>query len=133
MEIKSNIFNMIEPSDNLRSSIINKIKIEERKRTIFKIVFSSAVSLASVSMAAVYIINIVKDFYQSGLSEYVSLLFSDGVGMASYWQSYVMSIVESLPIVPITITVASIGVFVWSVNTVLTSLKNTRSVFYKVN
>jgi hypothetical protein len=133
METKRNIFSMIEPSDNLKSSILNKIKIEERKRTIFKIVFSSVVSLASVSMAAVYIINIVKDFYQSGLSEYVSLLFSDGVSMASYWQSYVMSIVESLPIVPITIAVASIGVFVWSVNMALTSLKNTRSVFYKVN
>jgi hypothetical protein len=131
--MKNHLFSVVEPRESLRTSIINKIKREEIKRTIYKIAFSSVVSLASVSIAVIYAINIVKDAYQSGLSEYLSLLSSDGALIASYWQTYVMSIVESLPIIPITIVVASVWVFVWSINSALEIFRNTKPFFYKVS
>ncbi len=131
MENKKRLFNIIEPSENLKNSIINKIKKEEMKMTIYKIVFSSAISLVSVSMIIIFAVNIIKDAYQSGLSEYISLLFSDGAGMASYWQTYVMSIMESLPIIPITIFVASVWIFVWSISSALETLRGTKPVFIK--
>ena len=130
---KQPLFDLVEPGDSLKISILNKIKREEVKKTIYKIVFSSVLSFFSISVAFIYAINVIKDFYQSGLSEYFSLIFSDGASLVTYWQSYIMSIVESLPIIPITILVASIGIFIWSINVVLTSFKNTRSIFYKVN
>jgi len=129
--MENQLFSVIEPSENLRNSIINKIKKEEMKRTIYKIVFSSVVSLSSVSLAIFSITYVIKDAYQSGLSEYLSLLLSDGGLLVSYWQTYAMSIVESLPIVPITLVVASIWIFVWSVNSVFEAFKNTRSSFIK--
>jgi hypothetical protein len=122
------LFSTIEPSQTLKCSIINKIKIEESKRTIYKMVFSSVVSLASVSTAVIFVINIIKDASQSGLSEYLSLMFSDGASIISFWQTYVMSIMESLPIIPITIVVASIWIFVWSLNSVLQLFKETELV-----
>jgi hypothetical protein len=87
----------------------------------------------SICTVAIFVINIIKDSYQSGLSEYLSLLFSDGGSIISYWQTYIMSIVESLPIIPITIVVASISIFVWSMNTAFTNFKNTKLAYYKIN
>ena len=133
MDIKNQLFSVIEPSLNLKVSIINRIKKEEMKRTVYRMVFGSFLSLVSVSTLIIFAVSIIKDAYQSGLSEYLSLLFSDGASLTVYWQTYMMSIVESLPIIPITIAVASIGVFVWSMNMALVSFKNTKSVFYKVN
>ena len=127
------LFSTIEPSRALKNSIINKIKIEETKKTIYKIVFSSAVSLASVSVAVFSIINIIKDASQSGLSEYLSLLSSDGALISTFWQTYVMSVIESLPIIPITIVVASVWIFAWSIGSVADAFKgNKRVVFNKV-
>jgi hypothetical protein len=133
MENKNQLFNTIEPNENLKNSIIIKIKKEEMKRAMYKIVFSSFVSFASVSMAIIFAINIVKDAYQSGIFEYLSLLFSDGMSLVSYWQSYAMSIVESLPVFQITVVFASAWAFIWSLNTILPILKNTKSVFYKIS
>ena len=132
MEAKNQIFDMIEPSKNLKSSIMFKIRKEEIKIAIYKIVAGSVASLASISVAIIFLLNIVNDAHQSGLSDYLSLLLSDGASLLSYWQSYAMSVLESLPIIPIAIVVASIGVFVWSVNMALTNLKNTKSVFTPV-
>lgn len=129
MESKNQLFSLIEPSQNLKSSIINKIKIEETKRTIYKMVFSSVASLASVSVAIIFIINIINDASQSGLTNYLSLLLSDGASILSYWQSYVLSVAESLPIIPITIVVASILIFVWSISSVIDTFKNKKLVF----
>ena len=133
MERKNQLFNILEPNINVKNSIIGKIKKEEMKRTIYKIVFSSVVSLTSISIAIISIINVVKDAYQSGLSEYLSLLVSDTSLVFSFWQSYILSVTESLPIIPITIVLASVLIFVWSINSAIKTLGSTRSIFYKVN
>ncbi len=121
-------FNTIEPSEKLKNSILNTLRKEERKNAIYKMVLSSVVSLASISMAVIFVMNIIKDAYQSGLSEYLSLIFSDGASLVSYWQTYVLLVTESLPIIPITIVTASILVFVWSINSALELFKGVESV-----
>jgi hypothetical protein len=133
MESQKQLFKMIEPSKKLESSILSKIKIEETKRTVYKIVFSFGAFIISISTGIIFAINIIKDASQSGLSDYLSLIFSDGSAIISFWQSYMMSIAESLPIIPIAILVASIWIFVWSLNTILVTFKNSRSIFYKTN
>ena len=127
------LFDIVEPRDELKNLIIKSIKVEERKKTIRNMVFSSVVSLASISMAVIFVINIIKDAYQSGLSEYLSLLISDSSSVLSYWKVYTMSIVESLPILQITILFASIWVFVWSMNIIINNLKSSKLVFYKIS
>ena len=131
MEGKKQLFSIIEPSKNLKVSIVNKIKKEESKRLIYKIGLSTSLSLVSIFSIVFLIINIVKDYYQSGLSEYISLLFSDGVLLASYWQSYMMSVIEALPIFAITLVLASLWIFVLSLNSVLSNFKNTKKIFYQ--
>ena len=130
MERRNQLFSMVEPSDKLKTTILKTIKREEIKRSVYRLVFSSVLSLASIIIAFVYMVNIFNDFNQSGISEYLSLIYSDGALLMNYWQIYVMSIVESLPIIPITILVASVWVFVWSANTMMTNLKNTNLFSY---
>lgn len=131
--MKNELFEIIEPKAELKNSIINKIRKEETKRVIYRAVSRSLLSLASIFTLVFYTINIFKDAQTSGLSEYMSLIVSDSALVMSYWQTYVMSVVESLPIIPITITVASVWIFVWSVNSLVSVLKNTKSIFYKIN
>ena len=128
MENKKQFFSMIEPSENLKNSIINTIKREKTKKTIYKIAFSSILSLVSVSMVVIFVTSIIKDAYQSGLSEYLSLLVSDGALVASYWKAYVMSIIESLPILQITVVFASTWVFLWSISSVSELIKDVKLV-----
>ncbi len=130
MENKNQLFSTVEPSENLKVSIIKEIKKREIIRAVYKIAFSSAVSLTSVSVAIIFVVNVVKDFYQSGLYEYISLMFSDGTSLISYWQTYLISVAESLPIIQITVVLASILSFIWSLNIVLPALKDTRRIFY---
>ena len=127
------LFNIIEPREELKNSITKIIKKEERKKTIQNMVFSSVVSLASILMVVIFVINIIKDAYQSGLSEYLSLLISDSSSVLSYWKVYTMSVVESLPILQITILFASIWVFVWSMNIIINNFKSSKFAFYKVS
>jgi hypothetical protein len=127
------LFDIVEPNINLKSSIMKTIEKAEMKKTIYKMVSGSVLSLVSIFAVVFYTINIFNDAQTSGLSEYLSLIVSDSALVMSYWQTYIMSIVESLPIVPITIVVASVWIFVWSMNSLVKVLKSTKNVFYKTN
>ena len=116
METNNRLFNVIEPKNSLKEAILNSIKIENNKRNNIKIYFNSVISLISVSVTVFLIIYLIKDAHQSGILKYISLLFSDGALITSYWQTYAMSIFESLAVLPITITLASVWIFIWSIN-----------------
>lgn len=131
--MKNELFEIIEPKIELKNSIIKRIRNEETKKTIYKMISGSVLSLASIFTLVFYTINIFKDAQVSGLSEYLSLIISDSGLVISYWQTYMMSIVESLPIIPITITAVSVLIFVWSISSLVNTFKNTREIFYKIN
>ena len=133
MKDNNQLFNIIEPKNELKKSIIGKIKALEMRNTINMVVFSSFISLASIASIVVFVINIINDASKSGLSQYLSLLFSDGKLIASFWQTYVLSVVESLPIIPIAIVVASISIFVWSLNKFLENIKIQSRYFIRLN
>jgi hypothetical protein len=131
--MKNELFEIIEPKIELKNSIIKRIRKEETKKTIYRMISGSILSLASIFSLVFYTINIFKDAQISGLSEYLSLIISDSGLVISYWQTYMMSIVESLPIIPIAITAVSVLIFVWSISSLVNTFKNTRAIFYKVN
>jgi hypothetical protein len=97
--MKNELFEIIEPKIELKNSIIKRIRKEETKKTIYRMISGSILSLASIFSLVFYTINIFKDAQISGLSEYLSLIISDSGLVISYWQTYMMSIVESLPII----------------------------------
>lgn len=131
MKNEYKLLEMIEPPEDLKNSIIFAVKKQESRKTAYKIAVSSILSLMSVSTIAVFVVNIMNDAYQSGLANRISLIFSDGASIASYWQTYLLSLVDALPIMPISIIVASLSIFVWTVNNFRENFKDAKQLFIK--
>ncbi|MFA5934366.1 MAG: hypothetical protein WC827_00550 [Candidatus Paceibacterota bacterium] len=120
---KEQYFLSIEPSLGLKEKIIFNIEKEAKKKAFFAFVFGGLTSLTSVLAMVYSLILIIKDYYVSGLSEYMSLIFSDSSVLMGLWKEYTYSIIESLPFVTITLTLVSLWIFVWSIKYIFSNLK----------
>jgi len=86
-------------------------KIEKMYRGIFG--FLSVASLVGAVFAS---INMVRAISQSGFGQYVSLVFSDGGVVMSYWKEFLFSLMESMPIMGVVLCLGAIALFVWSLS-----------------
>lgn len=111
---KEQYFLTIEPDFGLKEKIIHKIEKEAKKKAVFTFIFAGFTSLTSVLAMIYSLVLIVKDYYSSGLSEYISLVFSDSSILLSFWKEFTLSVVESLPFITITLTLTSVWIFIWS-------------------
>ena len=116
-------FLSIEPDLGLKESILNKIEKESKKKAVFSFILGGFTSVTSILAAIYSIVLIVKDYYVSGLSEYISLVFSDSSVVFGLWKEYIYSIVESLPFVTMTVTLVSLWIFIWSIRYMIKNLK----------
>jgi len=117
------LFDIKEPKSGLESKILTIIKNKEKRQNQRVFIYSILASISSFSLAVFGLINIVRNYFESGLSEYLSLIFSDGVSLLSYWQAYTLSVVESLPIFYITVVIASVWIFTLFIKKILKSIK----------
>ena len=89
--------------------------LQERKRTArikFGIpAFIAAVSLISSVAAAQYAL---AAFSQSTFINYVSLAFTDTGAIASYWQDFSLSLIESVPVAALAVLLAFVFVLIYS-------------------
>ena len=120
---KEQYFLSIEPDLGLKEKIIYKIEKESKKKAIFAFVFGGITSLTSVLLMIYSLVLIIRDYYVSGLSEYLSLIFSDTNSVFGLWKEYTFSIVESLPFITITLTLVSFWIFMWSIRYIFSNFK----------
>jgi len=120
-------FLYIDPNDNLRDKIVIDINRRIRNKAIFSLFYGGLTSLTSILVMVYSSILIVKDFYSSGLREYLSLAFSDYSLLLTLWREYLLSVVESLPIISITLVTFSLFVFTLSIKYVI---NNFRKIFF---
>ena len=102
----------INPPEGLEKSILLVISRKER----FYMMLQSGLSV--LSFVAFFPLGsaLVNAFSNSSLSQYLSLLFSGDGTLATYWQELTLSIVESLPILSITLFLTVGIVFIYSLN-----------------
>jgi hypothetical protein len=102
------------PKEALLASIIGRIHREQirlaRKRFV-AFVFASLASLSGVVAVAVLLI---RSFVSSGSYHYLSLIFSDGASLLSYWKEIALFMAESLPAVGLAFLFGAGLLFVWS-------------------
>lgn len=94
--------NELEPSDKLYRNIFAGIEIKRCR--IIRIQFAflgSAIFTSFIALIPAFQYTI-QEFYQSGFYQYFSLIFSDGGTLILYWQEFVLSLAESLPLLGIT-------------------------------
>jgi hypothetical protein len=66
---------------------------------------------------------LLSDFSQSGFIHFFSLMFSDFPAVTTYWQSFTMILLESLPAVSLALFLAVVLVFLQSVKSLNRDVK----------
>ncbi|MBU6390214.1 hypothetical protein KGQ31_01555 [Patescibacteria group bacterium] len=116
----------VKPDAALTARIIDKIGRARLRNTRVKVTlyFSSvALSLAAFVPSLIYA---MQGFTQSEFSDYLSLVFSDtGTVMAS-WKAFGLSLVESLPLVGVTLALATFLAFFYSASVLWRHREETR-------
>ena len=104
---------------NLESGIFLAINHHERFNTKLKLAFQSAIAVVSFGAFFPLGSSLIQAFTNSNFSEYVSILFSGDSAFINYWQELTLSIVESLPVLSLTLFLAVGVVFLYSLTRAL--------------
>lgn len=92
----------IQPSGDLYEKIVSDIHAKRIRLAKMKCVFFTASSFVFL-MAVVLSFNyVLQGFTSTGFWNYFSLMFSDVGTVFVYWKEYLLSLVESFPVVSFT-------------------------------
>ncbi len=112
--------------DKLRDKIIFSINNEEIRRAKMYFLVFTTTALVSIFGLVASVRYMIREFYQSGFYTYFSLVFSDTNTIVVYWRELSLSLVETMPMVGITISLIAVCVFLISLRMLV---KNTKGVF----
>lgn len=113
----------IEPPKELLGNVLSKIKLQESRTAKNKSLFFGVTSLLSVAALVPAIQFTIQEFSQSAFYSYLSLAISDGDLIIKYWKEFSLSLVESAPLLGITLMLAVILSLLGSLRLTFSSLK----------
>ncbi len=95
-----------EVPHDLFGKIMVKIAAKQRRRALWSFVFSGVVFLVTLGSVVPVVADVHASMTQSGTYQFISLMFSNFSQVASSWQDFLFSLLESLPIFGIAIFLA---------------------------
>ena len=107
----------------LRDSILARIDDEARRVSRLRLAVFVPLVVVSALATVVSFQYLVRETAQSGLSEYLSILFSDGDTMLSYWKEFLISLAEAAPVFGMTV---SLGAVLALMGSLKATIKNTQ-------
>ena len=119
---------LIEPPSGLYEKIIKRIHREERVLVLRKIFIFSTTLIASVAGFFPALKMFSGDLYQSGFLHFSSLAFSDFSTVATYWQSFAIILLETLPAVSLALFLAVVLLFLQSIKSLSKNIKTLKLV-----
>ncbi len=111
------------PEYKLSDDIWRAIELKQAKRLKVKALVSSSLGIISLVGFIILSISTKAQMDSSGFSHYLSLVFSDGSLITSFWKEYLLSLADSVPL-------ASLGALSFLLFSTLISIRKTVS-FYK--
>ena len=118
-----NHYNPPEAPDNLFNKIITRINRRQRMLAISRVIVFSFSLLGSL-VAAWPIFSAVKiEFVNSGFLQFLSLVFSDFEVIITYWQSFALTLLESLPAISIALSLLILFIFMGSLKFLTKDIK----------
>jgi hypothetical protein len=113
----------LEPPNGLHEKIIASLKgVEIRRARIY--VFSALTAIATSSLGAIFAFKYMfQGFYQSSFYSYFSLLFSDPDIAVSYWKELLLTLVETAPLVGITLCLVLLATLLTSMRVLVNNAK----------
>ena len=107
--------NSAVPPEYLFGKIMSRIEAEKRliaiRRKIF--VFAGAIILSLIAMVP-SVGAFSQNMGQSNFIQFVSLIFSDGRSILLYWNSFSLALLESLPVISLTIVLSLVFILLAS-------------------
>ena len=117
----------IEPPKGLLGKIIKRIHKEERLLVFRKVtIFSITLAISLLAFVPTFKI-LISDFSQSGFINFFSLIFSDFSAVATYWKSFTMILLETLPTVSLALFLAVVLLLLQSVKSLTKNIKIIKS------
>lgn len=113
------------PPKGLFKKVMRRIH-EERKLLIFKrrLVFLSIIFIGSIAALIPTFRMTQVGFAESGFIEFFSLLFSDAGIIATYWQNFALSLLETLPVTSLIIFLTIMLLFLESLKLLINNTEN---------
>lgn len=113
-----------EPPKGLFNKIMARIQEERRLLTIKRQLAIFSLGVAGSAIAFIPAFKMLQTgLYESGFLQFFSLIFSDFGTVISYWQNFVMSLLETLPIINLAILLTIIFVFMGSLKFLVKDIK----------
>ncbi len=113
----------INPPKGLLEKILKRIHKEERLLVLRRIIIFSVMLTGSL-LAFVPVLKILlADFGQSGFINFFYLIFSDFSSVATYWQSFAMILLETLPAASAALFLAVLLIFLQSAKSLIKNIK----------
>jgi len=124
----NNCFASPTPSADLFNKIMKRISTEKKLIAIKRrIMIFTVVAVFSIVALIPTLNSLWINLSNSGFVQFFSLLFSDGGMMLSYWQSFSLALLESLPILDVVAILAIILACLISIRFVFKDIKNINS------
>lgn len=103
-----------------------QINAKKKKSAVYMriFLFGSMSFIASIALVLVSR-EFYSEFSQSGFLQFISLLFSDARVVATYWQDFLMSLAESLPVFATVGILGSAFLFLFSMRQLLLNIRAT--------
>ena len=111
------------PSPELFLKIIKRLRREERILAGKKIALFSILFISSVAGMFSAVKMLVSELQSSGFFYFVSLLFSDFSIVKTYWQSFLLAVLEATPAIGIALCLAVLLVVMQSVKLISKNVK----------
>lgn len=117
----------INPPRGLLEKTLKRIHKKERHLISRRIIIFSITLAGSLLLFIPSLKILLSDFSQSGFLNFSSLIFSDFPSVATYWQSFAMILLETLPAVSLALFLAILLTFLESIKVLTKNIKIIRS------
>lgn len=111
------------PSERLRRHILTHISREECRRARIYVLASAAAILLSVAGIAVSVQYMLQAMRLSSSYEYLSLLLSDADIVFANWQAFTLSLLESIPLLPVLMSLVAAFALLVAIRTFANNLR----------
>jgi hypothetical protein len=116
----------IEPPAHLYGAVLSRLDQEKNRVREWKLRLSVTAALASMVSLVPATTLLMRGFSETGFSSYLSLLFSDGRAILSFWGEYLLSLIDSLPLAGLASFALALFVFLASIKYVISLINAPR-------
>ncbi len=117
-------FKLKEPPEELFGKIMHRISKEQRLLRAKRRIIIFSIGLFGSLLAFIPTFHMLRTgIIESGFIEFFSLLFSDSWVVMTYWQNFILTLLESIPSLSIAAFLTTVFVFLGSLKYLMRNIK----------